>query len=550
MQDPSETEPQIPAASPEVSLLQPEPSKIAAHQPDAADLIQVNGILRAVVNGTEDVIFVKDLQGRYVLINTMGAQWLGTSVEAVIGQDDRALFPLEKALEIEAIDRQVLLSGELISYEEQTPKRDGWRSLLTAKYPWRDATGNIVGMIGICRDISDKRDAELERERLLVREQEARQQAEKANRIKDEFLAVLSHELRSPLNPILGWVKLLRKGKLDELKTQEALASIERNATLQSQIIEDLLDISRILQGKLILNLAPVNLSTLIGSAMETIRPAAEAKNIQIQTCFEAGVNPVLGDAGRLQQIISNLLSNAVKFTPAGGWVEVRLSQIDRQAQIQVLDNGKGIDASFLPHVFDHFRQEDGATTRKFGGLGLGLAIVRQLVELHDGTVRAESPGEDRGAIFTVQLPIVQQGVESIANVSSPVPLDDTSPLTGLKICVVDDETDSRDFVTFVLQLAGAEITALSSGSEALQWIEEARPDLLVSDIGMPDMDGYELIDRIRHQLPLQLPAIALTAYAGEANEQKVLQAGFQKHLAKPIDPIELVAAVAQLRSD
>ena len=409
----------------------------------------------------------------------------------------------------------------------------------------RDASGQVIRVVGSKTDIS-------ERDRILQQEQAAREEAENANRIKDEFLAVLSHELRSPLNPILGWSQLLLTGRLNATQTAEALQTIRRNAQLQSQLIEDLLDVSRILRGKLALNVVSVPLAKIITAALETVRLAAEAKNIQIQTVFSPDVLEVSGDAGRLQQIVWNLLSNAVKFTPSGGRVEVRLTQIADQAQIQVCDTGKGISTDFLPYVFDSFRQEDGATTRQFGGLGLGLAIARQLVELHGGSVLVDSAGDGQGATFTIRLPLLKtEGQEKQLNLdSSSIPRPTSLPLAGLKILVVDDEPDSRDFVIFVLKQAGADTLAMSSAIEALQSIQQAKPDLLVSDIGMPEMDGYMLIDYIRKQLPPQyrdLLAIALTAYAGEANERQVLQAGFHQHLAKPIDPSVLVAAVTQL---
>ncbi|NJL61700.1 MAG: hybrid sensor histidine kinase/response regulator [Methylacidiphilales bacterium] len=358
--------------------------------------------------------------------------------------------------------------------------------------------------------------------------------------------------MRSPLNPILGWSKLLRTGKLDATKTAEALATIERNAKLQSQLIEDLLDVSRILQGKLSLNVIPVTMPTIIMAALETVRLAAEAKNIQIQTVLTPNIGQVLGDTSRLQQILWNLLSNAIKFTPIGGRVEVELTQTNHHVQIQVSDTGKGIKPDFLPYVFEHFRQEDGATTRKFGGLGLGLAIVRQLVELHGGTVFVNSPGEGQGATFTVRLPLLTPVTESANNTNStlsPLTVESLS-LLGLKILVVDDEPDSRNFIAFVLQEEGAEVIALASAIDALEWLQQNQPDLLISDIGMPEMDGYMLIEQIRNQLPSQcreLIAIALTAYAGEVNERQVLAAGYQKHLAKPVEPKDLVAAVNSL---
>ncbi len=378
----------------------------------------------------------------------------------------------------------------------------------------------------------------------------------RANHVKDEFLAVLSHELRSPLNPILGWCRLLQTRRLDEGRVVEALATIERNAKLQTQLIDDLLDVSRILRGKLSLAVMPVDLSYVIQSAIETVRLAAEAKAIALKAVLQPNVT-VMGDPARLQQVVWNLLSNAVKFTPNGNRVEVRLSQIDANAQIQISDTGRGINAEFLPHVFDYFQQQDSATTRKFGGLGLGLAIVRQLVESHGGTVQVESGGEGQGATFTVYLPILT--VQSSAIAQAP---DSTEPLdlSGVHVMVVDDEPDSLEFVAFVLKQAGAQVTTATCALEVLQALAELKPDVLVSDIGMPEIDGYMLIRQIRMlpteqsgQLPAiskeacRIPAIALTAYAGEANHQQALDTGFQWHLSKPVEPDELVAIVAKL---
>src|SRR6476661_5310973 len=377
--------------------------------------------------------------------------------------------------------------------------------------------------------------------------QRDRAKAEAANRIKDEFLAVLSHELRSPLNPILGWTKLLRNGRLDATKTQQALETIERNAKLQAQLIEDLLDVSRILQGKMTLNVAPVNLAATIEAALETVRLAAEAKHIQIQTTFNPISGTVSGDTNRLQQVIWNLLSNAVKFTPTGGRIEVQLEQVGMYAQIQVKDTGKGIRRDFLPHVFDYFRQEDGTITRHFGGLGLGLAIVRHLTELHGGTVQADSPGQNLGATFTIRLPL---------NIVEPEPSsDDRHPesatdLAGVHVLVVDDDADMRELAAFTLMQSSAQVTRAASGTQALTLLNQSIPDLVLCDIGMPEMDGYALIRQIRKWSPEQggtIPAIALTAYAGEINQQQALAAGFQRHISKPVEPDELVKAIARL---
>ncbi len=385
------------------------------------------------------------------------------------------------------------------------------------------------------------------RARLYEAEQRARASAETANRIKDEFLAVLSHELRSPLNPILGWTKLLRTRKFDEQATNRALETIERNALLQTQLIEDLLDVSRILRGKMVLNVSPVNLATTIEAALETVRLAAESKGIQIQTIFAPNAGLVSGDSARLQQVIWNLLSNAVKFTPKGGRVEVRVEQDASIAQIVVSDTGKGISPEFLPYVFDYFRQEDGKTTRKFGGLGLGLAIVHHLVELHGGTVQASSPGEGQGATFTVKLPLTRIVKEPYFDSESQVT---TFNLSQLRILVVDDEADMRELLVAILSEYGVQVKVAASAEEALTALDQFQPDVLISDIGMPEVDGYALMRQIRQLLPQQgglIRAIALTAYAGEYNQQQALEAGFQRHVAKPVEPYELVKTIATL---
>ncbi|WP_289501338.1 GAF domain-containing protein [Gloeocapsopsis sp. IPPAS B-1203] len=407
----------------------------------------------------------------------------------------------------------------------------------------------------------------VENARLYAAEQQARTQAETANRLKDEFLAVLSHELRSPLNPILGWSKLLLTHNFDATKTHYALETIERNAKLQSQLIEDLLDVSRILRGKLSLNITSVDLATVITAAIETVRLAAEAKAIELIIDFE--LIQVWGDANRLQQVVWNLLSNAVKFTPVGGRVEVKLdgvfsdlnSESDAEyliqnslrdpnqsfARICVSDTGRGIDPEFLPFVFDYFRQADSTTTRSFGGLGLGLAIVRYLVELHGGTVQAESQGAGQGAIFKVILPLGSVATPSCEQQTSD---EDMPTLQGIKVLVVDDEEDTRDLIVFVLEEYGATVCAVASATEAIEIFTQKQTDILLSDIGMPEMDGYTLIRTLR-SLPQaegsEIAAIALTAYAGETNHQQILAAGFQKHLAKPVEPEELVKAIAQL---
>ncbi|MBD1847681.1 response regulator [Cyanobacteria bacterium FACHB-63] len=396
-------------------------------------------------------------------------------------------------------------------------------------------------------DLLEQQQAEAQRQQLLAQEQAAREEAERANRVKDEFLTVLSHELRTPLNPILGWANLLINKKLDEAKTAHALATIQRNAKLQSELIEDLLDVSRILSGKISLDVAPVNLAATILGAIETVRLAAEAKSIKVEASLALDIGLVAGDPTRLQQVFWNLLSNGVKFTPPGGQVSIRLERLDSYAYITVSDTGRGIAPDFLPYMFDYFRQADGSTTREFGGLGLGLAIVRYLVELHGGTVRAESPGEGQGATFIIRLPVMPTPPEANQDEQSP---EQALDLKSIKILIVDDETDTRELVAFTLEQQGAQVTAVSSAYEALVVLPQVKPDVLLSDIGMPGMDGYMLIQQVRTLAPEQggqVPAIALTAYAGEINQQHAIAAGFQKHISKPIEPEELVQAIAHL---
>ncbi|MBD2531793.1 response regulator [Nostoc flagelliforme FACHB-838] len=421
------------------------------------------------------------------------------------------------------------------------------RFLGTLSFASRTRTCFTPEEIDLLQSTCEQMAIAIERANLLASIQQQAQQLQQANRIKDEFLAVLSHELRSPLNPILGWSKLLQTSKLDEAKTAYALNAIERNAKLQSELIEDLLDVSRILQGKLSLNVYPVNLISIIQAAMETVQLAAESKSIQIQMRLEPNVGQVLGDANRLQQVIWNLLSNAIKFTDIRGRVDIHLKQVSSFAEITVIDTGQGIHPDFLPYVFEYFRQADSATTRKFGGLGLGLAIVRHLVELHGGTVQVESPGEGQGATFTVRLPLMPTPPQRNADSK---PSEPSLNLHDIKVLVVDDNADTREFIAFMLEMYGANVTTVTSAVEALATFTQYRVDVLLSDIGMPEMDGYMLMRQLR-ALPCQqggkIPAIALTAYAGEINYQKAIEAGFQAHIPKPIDPAKLVETIADL---
>jgi signal transduction histidine kinase/DNA-binding response OmpR family regulator len=405
-------------------------------------------------------------------------------------------------------------------------------------------------------EIAERKQAEEERAQLLVREQAARAEAEQANRTKDEFLATLSHELRTPLSAILGWSHLVRSGKLDESQMSRALETIERNARSQSQLIDDLLDVSRIITGKLQIEPRPVDLNVVIDAAIDAVRPALEAKAIHFESEVEAEAGLVAGDPNRLQQIFWNLFSNAVKFTPEQGKVRVEAKRTPSGVRISVSDSGVGITPEFLPYIFDRFRQADGSTTRVHGGLGLGLSIVKHLVQLHHGNVEVQSEGKNQGSCFTITLPVA-------STPSTPVPRDSakTEPETnglppsyskafeGLRILVVDDEVDSRDLVRAILMRCGGEVNCCESAAEALKAIRDWKPDLLVSDIGMPNEDGYSLIEKMRKmksKRARQTPAVALTAYVTNEDRERVLAAGFRLHVAKPIEPANLVMLIAE----
>jgi PAS domain S-box-containing protein len=403
--------------------------------------------------------------------------------------------------------------------------------------------GGIDHVIAVVQDVSDRKRIEAEREAVLARELAARREAEAASHAKDTFLATVSHELRTPLSPILAWSDLLRRGQLDREQVQRAIAAIERNAGVQAQLIEDLLDVSRIVAGKLRLDRQPVELEPVVREAVEIVRPAALAKGVELELALDGGGCQVSGDADRLRQVCWNLLSNAVKFTPAGGQVRIALAQDRGAARISVSDTGQGIDPEFLPHIFERFRQADPGSTREHGGLGIGLAIVRELVELHGGRVWAESRGEGRGALFTVELPLLE-GVERTT--PAPVGARDYAPLDGLRILVVDDDPDSNDVVETLLSSCGAEVRTAGSVPAALALLASWRPDVLVSDLSMPGEDGYSLIARLRTRDPHspRVPAIALTAYAGPADRDHVLAAGFEAHVRKPFRSAELVTAI------
>jgi PAS domain S-box-containing protein len=446
------------------------------------------------------------------------------------------------------------------SLEYRLRHHDGeYRWLLDNGTPRFGPGGELSGYIGSGFDITDRRQAEQERTNLLEETELARRAAEAASRSKDEFLATVSHEVRTPLNAILGWAQLLLTGELEAEKVRRGLETISRNAKLQAQLIDDLLDVSRIISGKMRLDVRPLDLVMVIDAALEAIQPAVEAKQIRLRKVLDPLTGLVAGDPARLQQVVWNLLSNAVKFTPRNGSVEVRLERVSSHLEIIVADNGPGIPADFLPHVFDRFRQHDASTTRRQGGLGLGLAIVRHLVELHGGSVWAKSPGEGQGSTFVVRLPVSiahltpddGQRVHPRADSSGDPRQDDGFlNLRGIRVLVVDDEPDARETLEQILEHCGAEVITVSSAAEALKALESWRPDVLLSDIGMPGEDGYGLIRRVR-ALPTErggrTPAAALTAFARGEDRRRALNAGFQIHVSKPVEVNDLAAVVASL---
>ncbi|HTO96875.1 MAG TPA: response regulator [Myxococcales bacterium] len=465
-------------------------------------------------------------------------------------------LPEDELQQVRKAWQAAIRGGEPLEWEQRLRRKDGeWRWHLCRMVPERDERGRIGGWICTATDIDQQKRIEQAHKALLASEKDARRQAEIANRTKDEFLATVSHELRTPLNAILGWTRMLRTGAVEPQALSRVLETIERNARVQTQLVEDILDVSRIIAGKLRVNVQKTDLHAVARNALDAVRPAAEAKGVQMASELIAGSAEFCGDPDRLQQVIWNLLSNGIKFTPREGRVTLRIERVRSDVRIAVSDTGAGIRGAFLPHVFDRFWQADSSITRAQGGLGLGLAIVRHLVEVHGGTVQAQSDGEGKGATFTVRMPVRAVAPEAPkpdrTNGSDPVslpepPLIAEKLLLGVDVLVVDDEPDARELVAAVLARCGAEVRTAASVEEAVGRIVERRPQVLISDIGLPIEDGYALIRRVREIDPL-LKACALTAYATPEDHRRALAAGFQAHVVKPVDPSELALLVASL---
>lgn len=502
---------------------------------------------QTLANAVAQLMWVNDAAGNVELFNQQWKHYTGITNLQLNFQTWREIihpqdFPVIHAQRTAAMKSLLAYEVELrLKRHDQT-----YRWHIARVIPHKDEHGQILNWFGTAIDIHDSKCAEAEREQLLEQEQAARAAAERANRVKDEFLAILSHELRSPLSPILGWAQLMRIKNLDTEKLAQAVETIERNAKLQSNLIDDLLDVAKILRGKLQLDSRPVFLATTIRAAIETVKTAALAKEIVLEVELQ-DAGQIRGDATRIQQIVWNLLSNAIKFTPPRGQVSIQLTQVENHGKIAVTDTGKGIKQEFLPFIFESFRQEDVSINRQHGGLGLGLAIVKYLVEAHGGEVTATSPGEGQGSTFTVTLPLMPSGEADDRGTGISV---EELSLAGLRILAVDDDPDIQDLIFAILSQHDAEVITVGSAKEALSKYAKCQPDLLLSDLGMPQVDGFSLLRQIRSLSAANsqyIPAIALSAYAREEDRLKALSCGFQKHVAKPIDVDVLLQAIAEV---
>ncbi|HEY6562550.1 MAG TPA: PAS domain S-box protein [Polyangiaceae bacterium] len=529
------------------------------------DLRKSEERFRLLIESVSDyAIYMLDPEGRVTTWNVGAERMKGYGAAEIIGRHFSEFFPPEDVQRGKP-ERELMLARERGRFEDE-----GWRVAKGGARFWanvvvtplHDAHGDLLGFTKITRDLTVRREAEATQRRLLE-ERTARavaegvaSKAEEANRIKDEFLATVSHELRTPLNAIVGWAAMLRQGVL-EPRVAKALEVIERNANAQVKIVEDILDVSRIVTGKLLIDPQPADLVPILNQAIEIVRPSADAKQISIAFAEAGATYPLVADAERLQQVAWNLLSNAVKFTDKGGAIEVEILQHNSSLVLQVTDTGRGIEADFMPYVFDRFKQADASTTRRFGGLGLGLSLVRHIVELHGGSVAVKSEGPGKGSTFAITLP-VRAVMQDPRRDSAPSPEPKSgvtaSPgaLQDVRVLVVDDDADARELLTFVLQGVGAVVEASASAAEGFAALRRFRPQVLVSDIGMPDEDGYAFARRVQRLAPEEgggIPTIALTAYTRSEDRTKALAAGFTTHIGKPVNPDDLVAAVANLAS-
>ena len=522
--------------------------------------------LETTLESIGDAVIATDVRGRIVFMNPVAEHLTGWQTDAARGRVCGDVFNIinEKSRRpVENPVTRVFAEGVIVGLANHTVliAADGTeRPIDDSGAPIRNRDGRIVGVVLVFRDVTERRRSEDERQaaaaerlRLLEAERVARTEAERASRVKDDFVAMVSHELRTPLNAILGWTQLMMKGRDDASVIDRGLDVVARNTRVQAQLISDLLDISRITAGKLRLEIQSVDLVSVITDAIETVQQEADSKGIEVRRELDVKVGPIAGDPARLQQVTWNLLSNAIKFTPRGGHVVVTLRQVDSDAELAVSDSGSGIRPEFLPHVFDRFQQADLSITRRFGGLGLGLSIVKHLVELHGGAVQAASGGEGEGATFTITLPSSDVTAIPWRPPSADAALNHSSStvsLDAITVLVVEDEPDTREFLKRLLETHGAKVVVAGSAAEALSVFPSTRPDILVSDIGLPVVDGYDLMQQIREKNVSdggRIPAIALTAYVRSEDRTRALTVGYQAHVAKPVEPSELVATIASL---
>jgi PAS domain S-box-containing protein len=539
-----------------VSPIRTSTGKIVGASKIARDLSRVQRVQRdalrlaSIVDSSDDAIVGKDLNSIVTSWNAAAERMFGFTESEMVGQSIRRIIPDDRQQEEDEVLSRIRRGQRVEHYETVRRRKDGtFVPVSLTVSPIREHDGTIIGSSKIARDISDRERAEQERQRLLTI-------AREASRLKDEFLATLSHELRTPLNAIVGYVRMIQSDLLTGEKRTRAMNTVARNVTSLTQIVEDVLDVSRIISGKLRLDVQSVDLPPVLHSAVDTVRPAAEAKGVRLVTIVDPRATPVSGDPERLQQILWNVLSNAVKFTSRGGQVQARLERINSHVELTVTDTGIGIPADFLPHVFDRFRQADAGIDRARGGLGLGLAIARHLVELQGGRIFADSDGPGKGATFRIELPIRSaSAADPVEEREHPrVPHGEyhiaVPQLHGIRILAVDDDRDALALIREILEATGATVTTADSGPHALEVLERMTPDVLLADLGMPQMSGFDLIDQVRRsERPAvrDLPAAALTAYARSEDRTKALRSGFQLHLAKPVDPGELMAAIAAL---
>jgi PAS domain S-box-containing protein len=512
--------------------------------------------LAAIVDCSDDAIVSKTLEGVITSWNRGAERIFGYTAAEAVGQHITLIIPEDRhGEESEVLAR--LVRGERIDHFETIRRaKDGRRvDISLTVSPVRNSAGRIIGASKVARDITDRRRLERERQTLLQRAQEARAEAEALSRSKDQFLATLSHELRTPLNAIYGWARMLDAGRLDEAAIRRATEAILRNAAAQVQLIEDLFDVSRVITGNMRLDVRPLDVAAVLEAALDTVRPAAAAKGVHLEAVVDPRAGAMMGDPGRIQQVAWNLLMNAVKFTPRGGRVDVRLRRASAHIELEVRDTGEGIAPEHMSRIFQRFGQADSSSTRRYSGLGIGLALVRHLVDLHGGTVSVHSAGLGRGATFTVILPVAAMPAlpapAASASVRAPGP-DQVKPISlrDLRILVVDDDPDGLELAALVLINAGAEVRTASSPGAAMAVLEDWPADVLVTDLEMPGEDGVGLLRRARQMMTLRarrLPALALTAYGRSEDRVRALAAGFNLHLGKPVDPAELVLAVASL---